>query len=125
MKKITVKKSIWNTILKYSTEFRVPFSENPVVYGMAFAEAGGVWNDTRLLTPMGFPRRNPLELKRSAGIGIRFFMPMIGMLGFDMGYGFDDITGDGNPQGWEYTIIFGRWQLNQGVKSDSTHNQNG
>ncbi len=97
-----------NTILKYSTEFRVPFSENPVVYAMAFAEAGGVWNDTRLLTPMGFPRRNPLELKRSAGIGIRFFMPMIGMLGFDMGYGFDDITGDGNPQGWEYTIIFGR-----------------
>ena len=57
---------------------------------------------------MGFPRRNPLELKRAAGIGIRFFMPMIGMLGFDMGYGFDDITGDGNPQGWEYTIIFGR-----------------
>ena len=97
-----------NTILKYSTEFRVPFSENPVVYAMVFAEAGGVWNDTRLLTPMGFRRRNPLELKRSAGIGIRFFMPMIGKLGFDMGYGFDDITGDGNPQGWEYTIIFGR-----------------
>ena len=33
---------------------------------------------------------------------------MIGQLGFDMGYGFDDIIGDGNPQGWEYTIIFGR-----------------
>ncbi|MEA1882356.1 MAG: outer membrane protein assembly factor BamA [Candidatus Marinimicrobia bacterium] len=97
-----------NTMLKYSTEFRVPFSESPVVYGMLFAEAGSVWNDTRLMQSLGFPRRNPLELKRSAGIGIRFFMPMIGMLGFDMGYGFDDITGDGNPQGWEYTIIFGR-----------------
>ena len=96
-------------MLKYSTEFRVPFSENPVVYGMLFAEAGGVWNDTRLLySHWDFRRRNPLELKRSAGIGIRFFMPMIGQLGFDMGYGFDDITGDGNPQGWEYTIIFGR-----------------
>ena len=97
-----------NTIMKYSTEFRFPFSENPVVYGMLFAEAGGVWNDTRLIKSLGSPRREPLELKRSAGIGIRFFMPMIGQLGFDMGYGFDDIVGDGNPQGWEYTIIFGR-----------------
>ena len=95
-------------MLKYTTEFRVPLSENPVVYAMLFAEAGGVWNDTRLMQSLGFPRRYPLELKRSAGIGIRFFMPMIGQLGFDMGYGFDDITGDGNPQGWEYTIIFGR-----------------
>ncbi len=97
-----------NTMLKHTTEFRVPLSENPVVYAMLFAEAGGVWNDTRLMQSLGFPRRYPLELKRSAGIGIRFFMPMIGQLGFDMGYGFDDITGDGNPQGWEYTIIFGR-----------------
>ena len=97
-----------NTIMKYSTEFRFPFSENPVVYGMLFAEAGGVWNDTRLMKSLGFPRRDPMELKRSAGIGIRFFMPMIGKLGFDMGYGFDDITGDGKAQGWEYTIIFGR-----------------
>ena len=97
-----------NTMLKYSTEFRVPFSENPVVYGMLFGEAGGVWDDTRLMKSMGFPRRTSLELKRSAGIGIRFFMPMIGMLGFDMGYGFDDISGDGQPQGWEYTIIFGK-----------------
>ena len=97
-----------NTILKYTNEFRFPFSENPVVYAMLFAEAGGVWNDSRLMHSLGFPRRNPIELKRSAGIGIRFFMPMIGQLGFDMGYGFDDITGDGKPQGWEYTIIFGR-----------------
>jgi len=97
-----------NTVAKYSTEFRFPFSENPVVYAMLFAEAGGVWNDTNLMQSLGFPRRDPLELKRSAGIGIRFFMPMIGQLGFDMGYGFDDISGDGEPQGWEYTIIFGR-----------------
>jgi outer membrane protein insertion porin family len=67
-----------NTIMKYSSEFRFPFSENPVVYGMLFAEAGGVWNDTRLIQSLGFPRKEPLELKRSAGIGIRFFMPMIG-----------------------------------------------
>jgi outer membrane protein insertion porin family len=35
-------------------------------------------------------------------------MPMLGMLGFDMGYGFDDITGIGEPQGWTYTITFGQ-----------------
>ena len=90
-----------NTVAKYSTEFRFPFSENPVVYAMLFAEAGGVWNDTNLMQSLGFPRRDPLELKRSAGIGIRFFMPMIGQLGFDMGYVFDDISGYGEPQGLE------------------------
>ena len=97
-----------NTVAKYSTEFRFPFSENPVVYAMLFAEAGGVWNDANLMQSLGFPRRDPFELKRTAGIGVRFFMPMIGQLGFDMGYGFDDISGDGEPHGWEYTIIFGR-----------------
>ena len=95
-------------MIKYSTEFRFPFSENPVVYGMLFAEAGSVWNDSQLMHSLALERKNPLDLKRSAGVGIRFFMPMIGMLGFDMGYGFDDISGDRKPQGWEYTIIFGR-----------------
>lgn len=99
-----------NTMLKYTTEFRFPFSENPVVYGMLFAEAGNVWEDSRLMQSLSFPRRNNFELKRTLGVGIRFFMPMIGLLGFDMGYGFDDITGDGKPQGWEYTIIFGYGQ---------------
>ena len=47
-------------------------------------------------------------MKKSAGVGVRFFMPGIGKLGFDMGYGFDDINGDGEPQGWEYTITFGQ-----------------
>ncbi len=98
------------TMLKYTTEFRFPFSENPVVYGMLFAEAGNVWEDSRLMQSLSFPRRNNFELMRTLGVGIRFFMPMIGMLGFDMGYGFDDITGDGKPQGWEYTIIFGYGQ---------------
>tara|TARA_B100002052_G_scaffold77559_1_gene70561 strand:- start:2641 stop:4968 length:2328 start_codon:yes stop_codon:yes gene_type:complete len=96
-----------NTMVKYTTEFRFPFSENPVVYAMLFAEAGNVWHDTRLMSTLRYERSNPLELKRSAGAGIRFFMPMIGKLGFDVGYGFDDITGNGEPQGWEYTIIFG------------------
>lgn len=97
-------------MLKYSTEFRFPFSDNPVVYGMLFAEAGNVWEDNSLMESLTTIRRNTISFKRTAGIGIRFFMPMIGMLGFDMGYGFDDISGDGKPQGWEYTIIFGSGQ---------------
>ena len=52
---------------------------------------------------------DPFDMKRSAGIGIRTFMPMLGMLGFDMGYGFDDSSYDINklPQGWNYHILFG------------------
>ncbi len=97
-----------NSMLKFTTEFRIPFSENPVVYGLVFAEMGNVWDSTTMTEPLYLPRNGPLSLKRTAGIGIRFFMPMIGMLGFDMGYGFDDITGDGQPEGWNYTITFGQ-----------------
>jgi len=48
------------------------------------------------------------DLKRSAGIGIRLFMPMLGTLGYDIGYGFDDTIFDpGQPHGWEHHFIFG------------------
>jgi len=107
------KSSSGNTVpgtmmMRFVSEIRVPFSENPVIYGLMFAEAGNVWNANSMSEPFSVPRSGPLSLKRSAGFGIRFFMPMIGMLGFDMGYGFDDNAGDGNPDGWNYTIIFGQ-----------------
>jgi len=94
--------------MRFITEFRIPFSENPVIYGLMFAEAGNVWNSASMTEPFSIPRSGPLSLKRSAGFGIRFFMPMIGMLGFDMGYGFDDNDGNGSPDAWNYTIIFGQ-----------------
>ena len=95
------------SIFKISTEFRFPFAENPVVYGMFFAEAGNVWSSLFLMESFDVPRSGPLNLKRSIGAGIRFFMPMIGMLGFDMGYGFDNII-DGKIEGtWKTTITFG------------------
>ncbi|MFH1851008.1 MAG: outer membrane protein assembly factor BamA [Candidatus Neomarinimicrobiota bacterium] len=97
-----------NAIVKYTAEFRFPFSENPVVYSLAFAEAGNVWQSHQLTEPLHLPRTSALNLRRSVGFGIRFFMPMVGMLGFDMGYGFDDITGDGKASGWNYHIIFGQ-----------------
>ena len=107
------KSSSGNTVpgtamMRFITEFRIPFSENPVIYGLLFAEAGNVWNSASMTEPFSIPRSGPLSLKRSAGFGIRFFMPMIGMLGFDMGYGFDDNDGNGSPDAWNYTIIFGQ-----------------
>jgi outer membrane protein insertion porin family len=95
-------------MLKFTSEFRVPISESPVVYGLAFAELGNVWEDQNMSAPYYMNRSGALDLKRSAGLGIRFFMPMIGMLGFDYGYGFDDADGDGIKEGWMATIIFGQ-----------------
>jgi len=92
-----------NTMVKFGTEFRVPFAENPVVYGLIFAEMGNVWSSTDLMERLSLPRSGPFDMKRSAGAGIRFFMPMIGMLGFDIGYGFDRIP----EPGWKTTLTFG------------------
>ena len=97
-----------NALAKVTMEFRVPFSENPVVYGLIFAEMGNVWAETSLQEKFSLPRVGPFDLKRSTGVGIRFFMPMIGMLGFDLGYGFDDLDGDGEPEGWKTTLTIGQ-----------------
>jgi len=97
-----------NALVKITTEFRVPFSENPVVYGMVFAEMGNVWLESDMKEKFSLPRVGPIDLKRSAGAGVRFFMPMIGKLGFDFGYGFDDINGDGEAEGWKSTITIGQ-----------------
>jgi len=67
-----------------------------------------VWASLDMEEKFSLPRRGPLDLKKSAGVGVRFFMPMIGMLGFDLGYGFDDLNGDGSPEGWKTTITFGQ-----------------
>ena len=97
-----------NALAKVAMEFRVPFSENPVVYGLIFAEMGNVWAETSLQEKFSLSRVGPFDLKRSTGAGIRFFMPMIGMLGFDLGYGFDDLDGDGEPEGWKTTLTIGQ-----------------
>ena len=98
-----------NTLVKFGTEFRVPFAENPVVYGIVFAEMGNVWSSTDLMEGLSLPRSGPFDMKRSAGAGIRFFMPMIGMLGFDIGYGFDRVNqyGELEPD-WKTTLTFGQ-----------------
>lgn len=64
-------------------ELRYPFLLEPTstIYGLAFIEAGNAWNDIKAFSPY--------DLKRSAGVGVRIFLPMIGMMGIDWGYGFD------------------------------------
>jgi outer membrane protein insertion porin family len=72
---------------KNTVEIRYPLSLNPsaTIYVLGFAEAGNAWRN--------FGEFNPFDLKRSAGVGVRVFLPMFGLLGLDWGYGFDPIPG--------------------------------
>ncbi len=72
-------------IAKYTLELRYPISLNPsaTFYAMAFAEAGNTFPN--------FQKFNPFNVKKTAGIGIRVFLPMFGMLGLDYGLGFDKL----------------------------------
>ena len=90
-----------NIILKFSFELRYLISNNPTMYILGFAEAGNVWLDKSYL--------DMFDLKRSAGIGFRLFMPMLGMLGYDIGYGFDkfNIGLQEIKGGFEHHFIFG------------------
>jgi outer membrane protein insertion porin family len=77
-------------IAKYGTELRFPLSTNPsaTIYALTFLEAGRTWEDFRDF--------NPFNLYRSAGMGLRIFLPMFGLLGFDYGWRLDDL--DTAPQ---------------------------
>ena len=87
-------------MVKYSMELRYKFSDSPTIYGLIFGDAGNVWED--------FESVDIFNLKRAVGIGVRIHMPMLGMLGYDVGYGFDSIYDDSNsPSGWEHHLLFG------------------
>jgi len=87
-------------MVKYSMELRYKFSDSPTIYGLIFGDAGNVWED--------FESVDVFNLKRAVGIGVRIHMPMLGMLGYDVGYGFDSIYNDSNtPSGWEHHLLFG------------------
>ncbi|MBK8367781.1 MAG: outer membrane protein assembly factor BamA [Bacteroidetes bacterium] len=81
---------------RYTMELRYPISLNPqaTIFVLGFAEAGNTW--------ARYKDFNPFQVKRSAGFGLRVFLPMFGLLGLDYGWGFDNIpgnTGSGNGQG--------------------------
>ena len=76
-----------NILTKYTLELRYPLSLNPqaTIYALTFLEAGNCW--------LGIKDFDPFDVKRSAGVGVRIFLPMFGLLGLDWGYGFDDVYG--------------------------------
>jgi outer membrane protein insertion porin family len=89
---------------KYSLELRYPLTLKPSasIYALSFLEAGNAFNN--------FSNYNPFELKRSAGVGLRIFMPAFGLLGIDFGYGFDTDARPGSvgPSGWQTHFIIGQ-----------------
>lgn len=89
------------TMMQTTVELRFPVLDNPMMFGLLFAEAGNTWID--------FSHTDPFDLRRSVGIGARIFMPMVGMLGFDYAYGFDQIDSYGRRYGaWKPQFVFGR-----------------
>lgn len=72
---------------KYTFELRFPFmlQPNTTIFALAFAEAGNAWTDISKFAPF--------NLKRSAGVGVRLYLSMLGFLGIDWGYGFDKVWG--------------------------------
>jgi len=89
---------------KYSLELRYPISLKPTasVFALSFLEAGNGFDD--------FKDYSPFNLKRSAGIGVRVFMPAFGLLGIDFGYGFDtsNISNTGQRSGWQTHFVIGQ-----------------
>ena len=75
---------------RFTLELRYPFMlGNTTIYGLTFLEAGNAWADIK--------KFNPFDVKRSAGIGVRIFLPMVGLMGIDWAYGFDKVY---NGSGW-------------------------
>nr|WP_246865724.1 outer membrane protein assembly factor BamA [Croceivirga thetidis] len=89
---------------KYSLELRYPLTLKPAasIYALSFLEAGNAFNN--------FQDFNPFQLKRSAGVGLRIFMPAFGLLGIDFGYGFDSDARPNSvgPSGWQTHFIIGQ-----------------
>ena len=75
-----------NVYDKFTVELRYPIVMQPqsTIFALLFLEGGNCWSDIRDF--------NPFEIKRSAGVGVRVYLPVIGLLGIDWGYGFDDKT---------------------------------
>ncbi len=87
---------------RFTLEVRYPFLlGNTTIYGLGFLEGGNAWTETRNF--------NPFDIKRSAGVGVRIFLPMVGLMGIDWAYGFDKpyITST-NKGGSQFHFILGQ-----------------
>ena len=81
-----------NVYDKFTVELRYPLILQPqsTIFALLFLEGGNCWSDIRDF--------NPFQIRRSAGVGVRVFLHMIGLLGVDWGYGFDNLDGNGGSQ---------------------------
>ncbi|MBU0764728.1 MAG: outer membrane protein assembly factor BamA [Bacteroidetes bacterium] len=95
-------KSNGNAYDKFTFELRFPLSLNPsaTLYMLTFAEAGNAWYN--------FSDVDVFDIKRSAGVGVRIFLPMFGKLGVDWGYGFDPVVPGGQRSGSQFHFIIGQ-----------------
>ena len=86
---------------RFTLELRYPFMlGNTTIYGLTFLEGGNAWYDTK--------KFNPFDMKRSAGVGVRIFLPMVGMMGIDWAYGFDKALSTGTKAGSQFHFILGQ-----------------
>ncbi len=87
---------------RMSLELRYPFllQGSTNIYGLAFVEGGNAWNQVK--------KFNPFDMKRSAGVGVRLFLPMVGMMGIDWAYGFDKVFGSNAYGGSQFHFILGQ-----------------
>ncbi|MBO4874360.1 MAG: outer membrane protein assembly factor BamA [Bacteroidales bacterium] len=87
---------------KYTVELRYPMSLNPnaTFYAIVFAEAGNCWHSIENF--------RPFDVKRSAGVGVRVYMSMIGLIGVDWGYGFDEVPGATGANGSQFHFVIGQ-----------------
>ena len=87
---------------RFTVELRYPIilSNSTNLFALAFAEGGNAWSDIK--------KFNPLDMKRSVGIGARIFLPMVGLLGIDWAYGFDSVFGSKTYAGSHFHFILGQ-----------------
>ena len=87
---------------KFTAEIRYPITLKPsaTIYALAFLEAGNA--------EMNFHTYSPYKLYRSAGMGVRIFLPMFGLMGIDWGYGFDNLPGQPDASGSQFHFVMGQ-----------------
>ena len=98
----TVGRNMGYVYNKFTMELRYPISleQNATIWALAFVEAGNCFADIK--------DYNPFKLKRSAGVGVRLFLPMFGLMGIDWGWGFDPINGSKQYGGSQFHFVLGQ-----------------
>ena len=91
-----------NMYSKFTMELRYPITLKPsaTIYALSFMEAGNAF--------INFQDYNPFKLYRSAGVGIRIFLPMFGLMGIDWGYGFDEVPGAPGANKSQFHFVLGQ-----------------